>query len=102
MLEIPEVSDGDLIFGQNIPLPAWEDIPEEFKQFNGTPFNKVVNTLFFNGGRLSDFLTPKEGVDLRRASRAIKACLSSWEPKHEHKEAGVAFMFSEWFDLVEK
>jgi hypothetical protein len=100
MLAIPEVSDGDMIFGQNIPLPAWDSIPEEFKGCNATPFNEVVSTLFFEGGRVSDFLTPKEGVDVSKALRAIKCCLGSFEPKHEHKEAGVAFMLSEWFDLV--
>ncbi len=102
MLDIPEVSDGNMLFGQNIPLPAWDDIPEKFHRYGGTPFNKIASTLFFEGGRLSDFgLTPKDGVDQDKAMRAIRCCLGSFEPKHEHKEAGVAFMFSEWFDLAE-
>lgn len=102
VLEIPELSDEQVVFPTTVPLPAWDDIPEVFKRHNETPFNKIVSTLFFNGGKFSDFgLTPKEGVDLRKATRAIKACLGSFEPKHEHKEAGVAFMISEWFDLKE-
>lgn len=100
-LPIPEVSDAAVAFPTTVPLPAWNDIPEEFKRRPGTPFNKIVSKLFFQGGRLSDFgLTPKEGVDEHKAMRAIRVCLGSWEPKHEHKEAGVAFMFSEWFDLA--
>ncbi len=102
MLQIPEVSDVDIAFPANPPLPAWNDIPEKFRRYNGTPFNKIASTLFFKGGKLSDFgLTPKEGVDVNKAMRAIRCCLGSFEPKHEHKEAGVAFMFSEWFDLKE-
>jgi hypothetical protein len=100
-LPIPEVTDVDMAFPAHPPLPAWDDIPEEFKHLNGTPFNRIVSKLFFQGGRLSDFgLTPKEGVDQIKTMRAIKACLGSFEPKQEHKEAGVAFMFSEWFDLT--
>jgi hypothetical protein len=26
--------------------------------------------------------------------------MSSWEPKHEHKEAGCAYLLSEFFDDV--
>lgn len=103
MLNIPEVSDLQAILGTMLyaPLPAWDDIPPEFKSHPGTPFNRIVSTLFFNGGKLSDHgLTPKPGVDQRKAMRAIKACLGSFEPKHEHKEAGVAYMLSEWFDLA--
>ncbi len=100
MLEIPGVSDADVAYSNAQFLPAWDDIPKDFKRHRGTPFNKIVSTLFFEGGKLSDFgLTPKKGVDQRKAMRVIKACMGSWDPKHEHKEAGVAFMFSEWFDL---
>ena len=45
-------------------------------------------------------MKPKEGVDTKKALRHVKAVLGSWEPKHEHKEAGVAFLLNEWFDDV--
>lgn len=102
MLPIPEISDLDLAFPTSAPLPDWNDIPEEFRQHNGTRFNKIASLIFFKGGRLVDYgLSPKSGIDPRRAFRAIQCCLGSFEPSHEHKEAGVAFMLSEWFEMTE-
>jgi len=43
-------------------------------------------------------LTPKDGVDVKKAMRALKAALGSFEPKHEHKMAAVGYMLSQWFD----
>ena len=98
MLTVPEVSDIDAAFPVNPPLPEWDDIPEEFKQWHND-FAKIAAMLFYNGGKLSDHgLTPKGDLDEIKAIRAIRACLGSFEPKHEHKMAGVAYMLSEWFD----
>ena len=38
--------------------------------------------------------------DTNKAIRHLKAILVSYDPKHEHKEAGVAFLLSEWFEDV--
>lgn len=46
-------------------------------------------------------LTARPGVDRDKALVAIKAALGSFEPKHEHKEAGCAFLLHEWFELAE-
>jgi hypothetical protein len=43
----------------------------------------------------------KEGIDHRLALRHLSACLRSYEPQHEHKIAGVAWLMSQWFDRVE-
>lgn len=100
MLEIPEVTNAEIAFPTTVPLPAWDDIPEEMRRnWHNDPWCNIVSSIFFNGGKLTDFgLTPKKGVDLDKAMRVIRACLGSWEPSHEHKTAGVAFMLSEWFD----
>jgi len=104
MLEIPEISDIDAAFPVKVPLPKWEDLPKEFRRdwHNGrNKFTEIASTIFYKGGRLSDFgLTPKDGVDILKAQRAIMACLRSFEPKHEHKIAGVGYMLSEWFDVA--
>lgn len=98
MLPVPELSDLDVNFPAKPPLPEWKDIPEEFKRYSN-PFAQIASELFFKGGKLADYgLTPKEGVDIGKATRAIRSCLGSFDPKHEHKEAGVAYMLSEWFD----
>jgi hypothetical protein len=102
MLAIPELNDAQVTFGSKPPLPAWGDIPAEFKR-SSNPFAHIASKLFFEGGKLADFgLTAKPGVDVSKAMRAIKCCLGSFDPSHEHKEAGVAYMLSQWFDRDEK
>lgn len=99
MLKIPNLTDAEVVFGDVKHLPPYKDIPDEFKR-RSNPFARIASKLFFEGGRMSEFgLTPKDGVDLTQANRALQAVLRSFEPKHEHKAAGAAFMLSEWFDL---
>jgi hypothetical protein len=45
-------------------------------------------------------IKPKEGVDVDKALRHIQAIMRSYQPKHEHKEAAVAYLLSQWFDDV--
>lgn len=99
MRPVPNVDAPAAIFGQiKGILPAWDEIPEQFWKHHN-PYARVVSKLFFSGGALSDFgLTVKPGLDKANVMRAVNACLSSFEPNHEHKEAGVAFLLSEWFD----
>jgi hypothetical protein len=76
--------------------PPMDRIPDEFMRGH-TPFNKVVSTLFFKGGSLADFsLQFKPDIDRRSAMTAIRALLCSFAPKHEVKEATVAWCLSEW------
>lgn len=101
MYPVPEFSDVDAIFPTDTCLPPWETLDEEYQR-NSHPCCKIASTLFFNGGRLEDFgLTPKAGVDKGKAIRALGVCLGSFEPKHEHKIAGVGFLLNEWFDREE-
>jgi len=92
-----EVSDLDLAFPGDILeqglLPAWEDVPEEFKENSSWP--NFVSRLFFEGG---EWPAVKDGVDGIKAKRHVKACLGSFQPKHEHKIAGVAWLMSQWFE----
>ena len=95
-----EVSQLELAFGGNMAklLPPYESVPAEFKGHNGK-WNNLVSTWFFQGLKNAVW-TPKPGIDKDKALRHIKAILGSWEPKHEHKEAGVAYLLSLWFDDV--
>jgi hypothetical protein len=43
----------------------------------------------------------KEGIDRSVAMRHLKCIMSSWEPQHEHKTAGVAYLMSLWFEKFE-
>jgi hypothetical protein len=96
-----KVSDVELAFPAQVMhlLPKWEDIPEEFKNDN-TNWNSLVSEWFFGG--LSGKFIPKEGIDLKMAMRHLQACMHSYQPKHEHKEAGVAYLMSQWFEKFER
>ena len=75
-------------------LPKWSDIPDEFWR-NESPWARWASGWFFKG--LERYPIAKEGIDLSLAMQNLGAVLSSFEPKHEHKEAGVAYLASLWF-----
>ena len=97
---IPEFDRIDIAFGNAKHLPPYDDIPEEFKR-RSHPCAEFVSRWFFRGLTDSDLarLTPRDGVDRDKAMRAIGAALRSFEPKHEHKEAGCAYLLDQWFEL---
>lgn len=86
-------------------LPELKDIPKEFREGwhnKSNPWCKAATQWFFHGGTLQDFgIKPKENIDKKLAVQVLSICLSSFEPKHEHKIAGVGYLMSEWFDLIE-
>lgn len=79
-------------------LPDMDDIPEEFKRQDGTPWNELASKWFFAGLKKAPVFKP--GIDASAAMGHLKACLGSYEPKHEHKEAGVAYLMSLWCEPV--
>ena len=97
-IKVIEISTLDLAFPTNVDgiLPAWEEIPDQFKKWNGTKWNRLFND-WFHLGLKSIKLIPKKGIDIEKAIRMVSYCMRSWEPKHEHKEAGCAYLLSEFF-----
>lgn len=95
------VSDLEIAFPASIEklMPKYEDIPKEFKR-GDTKWNKIMSTWFFSGLKKFD-PKPKNGIDVKMAIRHLKAILGSYEPKHEHKEAAVAYLMSKWFEDAE-
>jgi hypothetical protein len=82
-------------------LPPWDEIPDEFRtkwHYDNHPWCGLVNK-WFGAGLSGDEVTAKDGIDRNVAIRHLKACMGSFEPKHEHKIAGVAWLMSRWFDL---
>lgn len=101
MIEPKDVDPVFMAFPANVVgtyLPLWDEIPEEFKQHDHTKWNQKFNTLFFVGAQIK--LEPKKGIDPAKAWAHIRACMGSFEPKHEHKEAGVSYLMSLWFDDI--
>jgi hypothetical protein len=101
MYPIKEVSNGDVTFGAirvADMMPAYKDIPEEFRNFDKqNKWIKLFEDIFFNGVKNLK-LDPKKDVDPDKAYRHIRSIMKSWNCKHEHKTAGCAFLFSEWFE----
>jgi hypothetical protein len=106
MLAIPEINRLDMAFGNIKHMPRYDTLPAEFKRHNGNAYCEAVSKWFFSGAKgLPNGIeidgvkfVAKPGVEAGRALAAIKAVLTSFEPKHEHKEAACAFMLSEWFE----
>ena len=99
MFPIQDVDDVMLAFPANVlhMMPDYEvaraaDIPDVWKT--------LVSDWFYSKIEIKE-MKPKEGVDPRKAMRHISAIMRSFEPKHEHKEAAVAYLLNEWFDSVE-
>jgi hypothetical protein len=93
-----QVRDIDVAFPASVVgtlLPPMDEIPKEF-QSHSHPLCQLVSKLFFSGGHLP---ASRKGIDRATAARHLKCVLGSFEPKHEHKEAGAAYLMSLWFEL---
>jgi hypothetical protein len=73
MHEVPTLNDFELAFGSIKHLPPMSEIPDRFSVGSNTFQNEFIAIWFFMG-------------------------LRSFEPKHEHKETGAAFLLFEWFE----
>lgn len=89
------VSAVDLAFPAEVIgrlLPPMEEIPKDVHRSQGG----LASRAFFSGLDARD-LVENEGVDKGVALAQIQCCLGSFEPKHEHKIAGVNYLFSLFF-----
>lgn len=99
-----EVDDVTLAFPARVCgtlLPLMGEIPEQFHRHNGTRWNELASKWFMFGLPRESELYCRDGVDGNKALRHLGACLGSFEPAHEHKEAGVAYLMSLFFVRVE-
>ena len=55
----------------------------------------------FSGSAADVSLLPQEGIDAQTAWDHATMCLGSYEPKHEHKTEGVAWLLWKWFAAAE-
>lgn len=78
-----------------MPDPA--TIPKDIDKF----WRDFQGDWFFYG--LKDLnMVPVDGVDTTKAMQHLACIQGSYEPKHEHKEAAVAFLASRWFTKKSK
>ncbi len=101
MFPIQDVTDAELIFSANISrlMPKYEEIPSEFKRFGATKWERIADLWFCRGLHGAQFVV-KSGIDEKRVMRHLSTIIQSYEPKHEHKIAAVAYLLSEWFEDI--
>lgn len=93
--QINSITDPECAFGTTRLLPAMEDIPAEFKgNSTDNPYVALVNALFYGGKVPSMRIELMEGLSAPKLHRCVHAHLTSFEPKHERKMAGVAYMIA--------
>lgn len=97
--EMASISDAERAFSTERLLPAWEDIPEDFKR--GNLYTRVASALFYEQELPDCEIEMKEGFDPQTLWRAVGAHLGSFGPKHDHKIAGVGFMIAQAATLIE-
>lgn len=100
--DVESITKVEEAFGTTRLLPNMGDAPATFDQFDN-PYQQVVSALFY-GGPLPDYeVAPRPGFEEVVASGALQRCirahLSSWEPKHEHKMRGAAYLLSQIVEL---
>lgn len=84
------ISDIDLVFGTKQLLPHWEQIPNEFKE--GNIYTKLATAIFYKMPLPEGNIEFRNGFDEIKLINCIRAHLASFEPKHEHKIAGVGYI----------
>lgn len=91
---IPEVKDVDLAFSTQRTNKALLDLAKKEGFYNGkTKFNDMFSSLFFSGGKINT----KKDIDEKSKAKVLryfKSLASSFEPKHEEKEAVCALLLS--------
>lgn len=75
-------------------MPAYTIIPEEFKR-QSNPWVRWQNEWFFDGLKAAP--EPLDGIDGKAAMRHLRYIQTSFDTRHEHKEAAVAYLASKWF-----
>jgi hypothetical protein len=96
-----DVNDVTFAFPANVDeyLPKMEDIPQEYCSRNSkSKWVPLFNILFYGGETDKMWITSKEGIDAGKAGRHIMCIMKSYQPKHEHKLAGVLYLMDMWFE----
>jgi len=92
-----EVNDATLVFPAGIPnlLPPAKELPLEFVDESYNLWKEIASS-FIYGTELKQDLRILPSLDSKTAQRHIQSIVGSFEPKHEYKEAAVAFLLSKW------
>jgi hypothetical protein len=94
-----DVNDLDLAFGGDVKtlMPSYDAIPDDFKR-GSNPYVRFQQQWFYSGLKKEQIPAAKQGIDQKKALRHLGAIQGSFQPKHEHKEAAVAYLASLWLE----
>ena len=84
-------------------MPSPEGIPDRFwrsRQVQRNPWTDLFDQWFFRELSEEVEFHAAEGLDAKIAFHHLLAVMRSYQPKHEHKEAAVAYLASLWFSKV--
>lgn len=91
--DLDAITDVEVAFGTTKLLPKMEQIPADFKERgDDLIYFQIVNSLFCGTPLPKGNVVFNEGFEQGKVVRAARAHIASWEPKHEHKTIGVAYM----------
>lgn len=90
--QVCSVTDVEKVFGTTRLLPDWDDIPQDFK--DGNIYTDLTEAIFFGKQLPAGSIELIEGVEPEDLNKCVRAHLQSFEPKHELKMAGVAYLMS--------
>lgn len=99
---LESITDAELAFGTVRLLPAWDDIPDDFKR--GNDFTRIASAIFFGSPMPQVSMVFKPGFDGQDVpatlNKCVRAHLKSFQPKHEHKIAGVGVLMAQTFGVT--
>ena len=75
-------------------IPPWDEIPEKFRNFSSGYEELASHGCFYAVEFRQEVLA--DGIKAELAIRHLTAVARSFEPKHEHKQAAIAFLISLW------
>lgn len=90
--QLPAISDVEAAFGTTRLLPPENVIPEAF--WRGNLYTRVAECRFYGRMVPDAHMQLRDGVSAPQMVRMVDAHLRSFEPKHEHKIAGVGYLMS--------
>jgi hypothetical protein len=101
MFPIKEVTGVDLAFPAHVldMMPDYDTCKSWYRD-REHKWSKLASEWFYSGIKIKK-VTPKAGVVEGNALAHVACILRSFEPKHEHKMAAVAYLLNEWFDDID-
>lgn len=90
--QVSSVTDVELAFGTARLLPAWDEIPKDFKK--GNCYTAIAEAILYGRPLPEGDLELADDISPADLNKCIRAHLASFDPSHEHKLAGVGYLMS--------